>query len=70
MTRRHSPLQQYKEAHRIASDHGLFIVEKRDHGNRLRYLVYRADEPRDKFIGVRNSAEGLRALVCQAANFH
>lgn len=38
MTRRHSPLQQLKEAKQIAKDHGLFVVEKAERDG-IRTLV-------------------------------
>lgn len=67
--RRHTPMQQLKEAKQIARDHGLFVVEKTDCRGTTRYLLYRALEPRAAFIGRRGSPEDIRALVCQVTNF-
>lgn len=67
MTRRHSPLQQVKEAKQIARDHGLYVVEKRTTTG-IDYLLYR--ETGRAYIGKRTSPAGIRSLVCKAANFH
>lgn len=69
MARRHSPLQQLKEAKQIARDHHLFVVEKPDRDG-TRYLLYREAQPRNTYIGARSSPEALRALVCKVTNFH
>ncbi|WP_068638755.1 hypothetical protein [Thauera butanivorans] len=69
MTRQHSALQQLKEAKVIAKDHGLFVVERRDQRGTTAYLLYRESTPRNVFIGKRNSPQGIRSLVCKAANF-
>lgn len=70
MTRRHTPLQQLKEAKQIARDHGLFVSEKKDIRGNTAYLLYREVPGRNVFVGKRNSPEGIRALVCKTANFH
>ncbi|THF61434.1 hypothetical protein E6C76_20350 [Pseudothauera nasutitermitis] len=70
MTRRHTPLQQLKEAKQIARDHGLFVAEKKDIRGHTAYLLYRETPTRNVFVGKRSSPEGIRALVCKAANFH
>lgn len=62
MTKRHDPLQQYREAQQIARDYGMFIVEKPD-SEKVRYLVYRRTTPRNVFLGFRGSVEGLRKFV-------
>ena len=68
MCRRHSPLQQLKEAKQIALDHGCFVVEKP--GERgTRYLLYRKQTPNNTYLGQRSSPEALRALVCKVTNF-
>ena len=69
MTRRHSPLQQLKEAKQIARDHGLFVVEKAERDG-TRYLLYREQQPTNALIGRRSSPGGIRDLVCKVANFH
>lgn len=65
MTRRHSPLQQLKEAKQIAKDHGLFVVERSGS-----YLLYREQTPHNVYVGSRRSPESLRAFVCKVTNFH
>lgn len=65
MTRRHSPLQQLKEAKQIAKDHGLFVIERGG-----AYLLYREQQPRNVYVGSRATPEALRAFVCKVANFH
>lgn len=65
MTRRHTPLQQFKEAQQIARDHNMFVVDKGDN-----FLLYRRAAPTNVYIGKRHSAAGIRALVCKAANLH
>lgn len=68
--RRHSPLQQLKEAKTIAREHGLFIAEKTVKG-RCRYLLYRSrPHGGNVYIGQRGTCEGIRALVCQVTNFN
>lgn len=71
MTRRHSSLQQLKEARQIAKDHGLFVAEKKDSQGNTAYLLYR-EMPRgpNVFVGKRSSPEAMRDLVCKATNFH
>lgn len=69
MTRRHTPMQQLKEAKIIARDHGLFVVEKPERDG-VRYLLYRAQTPVNTCIGRRSTPAGIRALVCKVANFH
>lgn len=69
MTRRHTPLQQLKEAKTIAADHGLRVVE-RPSAKGSCYLLYRIVDGRPVFIGKRSSEPGIRSLVCKAANFH
>jgi len=68
MCRRHSPLQQLKEAKQIARDHGCFVVEKPG-ARGTRYLLYRQQQPDNVYIGQRSSPEGIRELVCKATNF-
>lgn len=70
MTRRHSPLQQLKEAKQIAHDHGLFVVERQDAHGVTNYLLYRQTQPRNTFVARRRDISALRAMVCKAANFH
>lgn len=65
MARQHTPLQQFREAKQIASDHGLLVVEKAG-----RFLLYRNSPERQVYLGFRTTAAGLRRFVCNAANFH
>lgn len=65
MARRHTPLQQFREAKQIAIDHGLFVVEKTG-----KYLLYRQNPERPIYLGFRTTAEGLRRFVCNVANFN
>lgn len=67
MTRRHSPLQQVKEAKQIAREHGLYVVEKSTTKG-IDYLLYR--ETGRAYLGKRSSAAGIRSLVCRVANYH
>lgn len=67
--RRHSPSQKVKEAKQIAIDHGLFVVERPD-ANGIAFLLYRKQTPHNVFVGRRRSPDGIRELVCKAANFH
>ena len=50
----HSPLQQFKEARQIASDHNMFVVDKGDE-----FLLYRRTPTRPAFLGKRSSAQAL-----------
>lgn len=69
MTRRHTPVQQLKEAKTIAAEHGLRVVERTTSTGRA-YLLYRIVDGRPIYIGKRSSEPGIRTLVCKAANFH
>ncbi|MDO9596704.1 MAG: hypothetical protein Q7J47_03190 [Azoarcus sp.] len=69
MTRRHSPLQQFKEAKTIARSYGLFVVEK-PACTGTHYLLYRTHTEGNVFVGRRSSPQGIRALVCKVTNFH
>lgn len=71
MTRRHSPIQQLKEAKQIARDHGCFVVEKHPAPGVTHYLLYRemSGHP-NVYIGRRVTPAGIRSLVCKATGFH
>lgn len=69
MTRRHTPLQQVKEAKQIARDHGCFVVEKADPKGPV-FLLYRQMPGHNVFIGRRTTPAGIRTLVCKATGFH
>jgi len=62
--RKHSPLQQYKEARRIAADHNMFVVDKGS-----RYLLYRKTPTQAVYLGMRSDPSALRSFVCRCANF-
>lgn len=61
MTRQHPP-QQLKEAQQIASDHGMFVVDKGD-----RFLLYRKMPHRNIYLGFRTGVEALRRFVAACA---
>lgn len=62
MARQHTPLQQYKEARQIASDYGMFVVDKGG-----RYVLYRKTPTRPVWLGQRSDPGALRSLVCRCA---
>ena len=59
--RQHSPRQQFREAQQIATDHGMFVVDKGD-----RFLLFRKAE-RPIFLGMRASPSALRSFVSRCA---
>lgn len=61
---RHTPQQQFKEAKQIASDHGLFVVERSG-----KFQLYRKNDIKNIYLGTRGSASGLRQLVCSVTGF-
>jgi len=65
MTRQHSPLYPFSEVHKLAQDHGMFVVVKGDH-----YLLYRRMPDRNVFLGKRSSAPAFRLFVEQCAGVH
>ena len=68
--KRHSPLQQLKEARQIAKDHGLLLIEKPIEPGKTSYIVYRKlPDGRKTFLGKRGTPEGARAYVAKAASF-
>lgn len=71
MARRHSPLQQFREACQIARDHGMHVVECKSRspkGPRTEYVVYRSlPDGRDTRLGKRSTVAGLRAYVTHCA---
>ncbi len=67
--RRHSPLQQLKEAKQIAIDHGMFVVERKE-GNETRYLLYRQQCPRNAYLGKRSTPSGIRSLAASCAKLN
>lgn len=58
MTRRRTPLQQYKEAQQMAHDGGCFICQKAG-----RFLGYRKTTTRNVFVGRTTHVSSLRRLV-------
>lgn len=65
MARRHTPLQQFKEAQEIAKTAGLFVLERGG-----KFQVYRKNPQKNIYLGTRATAEGLRQYVAKLANFH
>lgn len=61
--RQDSPRQQFKQAQTIATEHGMFVVDKGD-----RFLLYRKSADRPVFLGKRTSPDALRTLVTRCAN--
>lgn len=71
MCRRHSGLQQFKEACRIAQDHGMFVVEKHPAPDApTQYVVYRRTAGGNVRLGMRADPAALRHYVARLANFH
>ena len=62
---RHSPLQQVREARRIAEDHGCRVSERGG-----KYRVYRVTTGAPVYLGARSSPAGLRAFICRVTGFH
>lgn len=63
MARRHSGIQQYKQACQIAKDHNMFVVDKGD-----RFIVYRKVPGRNVCLGECGSAEALFRKVSRCAS--
>ena len=74
MARRHSPLQQFREACQIARDHGMHVVEARIRdrkGPRTDYILYRdLPDGRSTRLGKRTTVEGIRSYVIRCAGSH
>jgi hypothetical protein len=67
MCRRHSPLQEIKEARQIALDYGCYLVEKKDARGRAFYLLFRRNPKGGHgiFIGKRGTPAGIWNYVCK-----
>lgn len=63
--KRHTGLQQYKQACQIAKDHGMFVVDKAG-----KFLVYRKVPGRNVCLGECGSAEALFRKVSRCASSH
>jgi hypothetical protein len=68
MCRRHTPLQQLKEARQIALDYGCYLAEKKDPRGRVLYLLFRRNPnpnsvKRGIYLGRRGSPAGILAFV-------
>jgi hypothetical protein len=63
--RRHSPLQQFHQACRIAKDNNMFIVDKDG-----LFLVYRKAPDRNVYLGQCRSTEALFHKVSRCAAVH
>lgn len=71
MCRRHSGLQQFKEACVIARDHGMVIAEQHPATNApTQYVVYRRTPAGTVRLGQRADPAALRHYVAKLANFH
>jgi len=57
-----TPIQAFREACRIASDNGMFVVEKPG-----RYLLFRKAQPKNVFVGSRSDVAEFRRFVEKAS---
>lgn len=60
--RQDSPRQQFRQAQIIATENGMFVVDKGD-----RFLLYRKSPMRPVFLGKTSSPDTLRSLVTRCA---
>lgn len=66
--RRHTPLQQFKEAVQIARENGMFVVEKpATTGDGTDYILYRCTPGGPRRIGRRRDIGDFRRFVERAA---
>lgn len=69
MTRRHTPLQQFREACEIARAHGMFVVEAPAKGcDATDYILYRKTPAKPVRIGRRRDIGDFRRFVERAAS--
>jgi hypothetical protein len=66
MIKRHTPAQSIREAHRVARERGMYIIEK-PMPTGAEYLLYRRTDGRGIFIGKRVSALAILQFVKRAA---
>lgn len=62
MTRRHTPIEQYRQAQQMARDNNLLISEKPGNGEALSAL-YRKTASKPVYLGKATGASGLYRLV-------
>lgn len=66
MVRRHTEAQKVREAHQIARDNDLALIERpTTHG--LEYKLYRCLPTRRVYLGKRSSPDAIRAYVAHVA---
>ncbi|PKO49034.1 MAG: hypothetical protein CVU31_02630 [Betaproteobacteria bacterium HGW-Betaproteobacteria-4] len=53
-----TPVRAIKEAKKMASDYGMFVVEKPG-----RFLLYRQSTPRNVYLGFRSDVAAFRRFV-------
>lgn len=69
MTRRHTPIEQYRQAQQIAHDHNLLICPRAAQGNgELQYVLYRKTAARPIYLGRASGTNGLYRLVIKFAH--
>lgn len=64
MARRHTPIEQYRQAKLIASDHNLLISERAAG----RYMLFRKTQAKPVYLGQTSGAGGLFRLVSKFAH--
>ena len=65
-----NPRQLVKEAHQIARDHDLSLIEKTT-ATGTDFVVYRTTPAGDRLrLGKRSSATGIRTFIARLAGFH
>ncbi|HLO65297.1 MAG TPA: hypothetical protein VK165_20230 [Azonexus sp.] len=64
MPRRHTPIEQYRQAQLIAKDHNLLISERAAG----RYMLFRKTPGKPAYLGRTSGADGLYRLVSRFAH--
>ncbi len=66
--RRHTPLQQFREACQIAHDHNMFVVEKPARGGEgTDHILYRKTPVKPQRVGSRRDVGEFRRFVERCA---